>query len=215
MDEKEKAMYLYAMYIVLYTNDLALFSIKNLRSDIKEKDSETKKIFGALNKRVWNYDNEVRRLMPENDKLFIADYGTKMDEYFDKDVEGLRRSAEWIFRCNGYTDCYFCSKIELSFAMTRLSVSIANAYIDGLKRNYVDMHILEKYRLDEVMRIMDNLYDWVMLLQHKKKVLNLSKYKSISKYYERIKMNTVNKEIFREAYSYAVEEEKKRKTEVK
>ena len=211
ISEEEKAMAIYAFHIVLYTNDIALYSVKELKKFVKDKDKETQKKYGAVMKRIKKYDKDLYERLGPVDIYFYADFNGFMDDYFDKDIEGLRRSAEWIFKCNGYTDTFYISKIETAFAMICLAVSIANSYISGLKKNGARTFILPDYKLDEIKKIVEDLYDWTMFLQHKDKVLDLSRYKSIKRYFDRIKANIVDRDIFEKAYSYALKEEQERK----
>ena len=210
ISEEEKAMYIYALHIVLYTNDLAINSIKELRGYVKGKDKESQKIFNALMKRVSEYEKKLYSDFHGNDVYFYADFNGFMDDYFDKDIEGLRRSAEWIFRCNGYEDFNYCSKVETIFSLSCLAISIANSYISGLRMNGARSFVLPDFRIDEIHRVASNFYDWSMSMANREKVLDLSKYKSIKRYFDRIKDSILSREIFSDAYMYALKEEMKR-----
>lgn len=206
--EEIERMIIYSMHIILYTNDMAINAIKGMDKFMKGRDKQSLKIYHALRKRTKAYRQMLLKALGPKDDWFYADFSLVFDESIGKEVKGLKRSAEWIFRCNGYSDTEFLSQLETAYALTALATSTATAFMENISQ-YSDRTVIPNYNIKDIHRVMNNFYNWCMFMTKKDKDIDLSAKKSVSKYFERIKAVLMSQEVFKEAYKFASEEEKK------
>lgn len=207
--EKDSEMNLlkYAMYTMLYANDLACNCIKDLKPFVEEKDKETKKIYGALLKRSNYYLKSIRQLIQESANNFLADYNSIMDDINDECVENYRDSIIEAYFKGGITEYEFLGYLETARSLFYLSITSLDCIVEKLSKEGVKSYNLKNYSLKPYAYIMDNLVNWCY--RHAEKEvsgdLDLSKDKEVMEWFSKINKNILNYESFATCYNKASE----------
>lgn len=153
------------IYGVLYINDLACASIVDLRDLVKDKDKETKKIFGALEKRRKNYEREIFEIV--SDKIsFLAQFNDFMDEKVQIHFKKLRVALNFVLSKHGVQDKVFLSKIIASNMIIESSVEFIKKSLSTCCKYGINAVNLKHYSLDEMAAVSKGLTDWCLRKVH-------------------------------------------------
>lgn len=204
----DKAL-LFMMYTTLYSNDMICNCIKELSPYISTRDKETRKIYGALMKRVSNYFKETNKLLGDS-SYFLADFSSYLDEHVDDSLNRLKDLICDKYTEAGISDADFLSRLEVARSMC--SISIEN--IDYIQKQLVKEKFLPK-RFEygnflEIFKILNNLCLWSYRHVDKQQMVNFSK-EELCNSINSVIGGIFDIDIFNEAYSYAARIEKEDK----
>lgn len=195
----------YAMYTMLYANDLACNCIKELKPFIEKKDKETKKIYGALLKRSNCYLKSIRELIHESANNFLADYNSMMDDINDECVENYRDSIIEAYYKGGIKEYEFLGYLETARSIFYLSITSLECIVEKLSKEKIKSYNLKNYSLKPYAYIMDNLVNWCYRFAEKEVSgdLDLSKDKEVMEWFCKINENILNYDVFLDCYEKA------------
>lgn len=197
----------YAMYTMLYANDLACNCIIEIEPYVKEKDKETKKIYGALSKRAKRYRRNMRKLIGETANKFLADYNSMMDDINDECVENYRDSIIEAYYKGGITEYEFLGYLETARSLFYLSIASLDCIVEKLNKEGIKSYNLKNYSLRPYSSIMDNLVKWCYRNAEKEvsEDLDLSKNEEVMDWFRKINENILDYESFATCYNKASE----------
>lgn len=206
-DKKDSNVVLYCVYSILYANDLSCNMIQDLEKFIKGKDKETKKIYGALIKRVRKYKGMLYEIM--GDAVgFFADYNENMDDINDENLTKFRKSIINFYKEQGFDDYEFLGYLEAAHTSLVFSNNVRNVVLDVAKQHEVDVKRLYIYNLLELKKVMDDLSHWCY--RHVRKTLveeiNLFQDKGILENFAQMNENLLNYDNFENCYTKTVNE---------
>lgn len=206
-DKKDSNVVLYCVYSILYANDLSCNMIQDLERFVKCKDKETRKIYGALIKRVKKYKSMLYEIM--GDAVgFFADYNENMDDINDENLTKFRTSIINFYKEQGFDDYEFLGYIEAAHTSLVFSNNVRNVVLDVAKQHEVDVKRLYIYNLLELKKVMDDLSHWCY--RHVRKTLveeiNLFQDKGILENFAQMNENLLNYDNFEKCYTKTVNE---------
>lgn len=208
----DKAL-LFMLYTTLYSNDMVCNSIKDLECYVRDKDKETKKIYGALSKRVNEYFKKTNNLLKDN-SYFLADFSAHIDDYVDESLRDLRLFIYENYVSAGIEDAEYLSQLEV----TRSMCSISQEHIDCIQKQLVRECLLPKRleygNMTELFRILNNLCLWSYRKIDKATMVNFNKEELAAKIND-VMHGIFNFERFNNAYAYAHELEIERNNNAK
>lgn len=208
----DKAL-LFMLYTTLYSNDMVCNSIKDLERYVRDKDKETQKIYGALNKRVGEYFKKTNKILNES-SYFLADFSAYLDDYVDDALFNLRSFIYSNYADAGIDDAEYLSCLE----MTRSMCAISCEHIDGIQKQLVKENLLphrfEYGNMTELFRILNNLCLWSYRKIDKDTMVNFNKEELAAKIND-VMHGIFNFERFNNAYAYAHELEIERNNNAK
>ena len=206
-DKKDSNVVLYCVYSILYANDLSCNLIKDLDKFVKNKDKETRKIYGALIKRVNNYKRMLYEILGDSIGFF-ADYNENMDNINDENLTKFRDSIINFYKEQGFDDYEFLGYLEAAHTSLVFSNNVRNVVLDVAKQHEVDVKRLYIYNLFELKKVMDDLSHWCY--RHVRKTLveeiNLFQDKGILENFAQMNENLLNYDNFEKCYTKTVNE---------
>lgn len=198
--EKSQTVMLYSLYSMLYANDMACNLIKDIEPFIKDRDKETRKIYGALKKRIKEYFSDIEKTLT-NSIYFLADYCSAMDEINDCDLYNYRNTIANTYKRYGLSDYKFLGYVECARSMVDYSVLLIDVLCQRAKERKIDAQHLLSYQLLDIKRVVNNFADWCY-----RKVecdVNLNKDNDCVYYFSEINKNIASVSNFEIAYKYA------------
>lgn len=197
----------YAMYTMLYANDLACNCIIELEPYVKEKDKETKKIYKALLKRAKHYKKCIRELIGEKANRFLGDHNSFMDDINQECVEEYRDSIIEAYYKNGIKEFEFLGYLETARSLFYLSITSLDCIVEKLTKEGIKSYNLKNYSLRPYSSIMDNLVKWCYRHAEKEasENLDLAKDKEVMEWFGKINENILDYESFAACYNKASE----------
>lgn len=158
-DVKERIA-LYATYTMLYINDMACNEIIFLEPYIKEEHKETKKIYGALQKRAKQYLSDIRKIIGNNN-LYFSEYCSAMDDFCDERLEDFKKTVVYSLQQKGVEKYELVGRLESVRILTFHAVTSAEYLIQESTKVLASSQNLKKYILEDIKRVADNLSKWV------------------------------------------------------
>lgn len=152
---------LFALYITLYVNDTACNCIYDISPYVKDKDKETRKIYGALKKRANHYLDYVRKVVSIENRYLLAEFNQVIDECCDEPTEMLIRSIRGCLRKHNIEDEGLICTTIVSQVLVDFAVNTVNSMSCRLKEYNSKMRGLDNWKLTEHKRVMTNFYLWV------------------------------------------------------
>lgn len=207
MEEKEENLLVaYAIYTMLYCNNLAYNCIIELKPFVDKKDKETRKIYGALYKRVRNYYCSFRDVLKEANDFFGC-YNSLVDDINDDTMEEYRDSIIEAYYKGGIKEYEFLGYLETARSMFYFSISTIDALIEKTKTLGIDVKRLKDYSLGKYSQILDNLVKWCYrnAVKEVSDTLDLTQDKDVMNYFTKINENLLNFDTFYECYNKAFE----------
>lgn len=149
-----------ATYLILWLNDCATNLIKDIEYDIKFKDKETRKIYGALKRRINIYQHEIHSIVGDNKAEFFANFNEAMDDTFMPLINDIKKEILKSYVEHDIDDADYLSMVETARFMTEYSCKVnINCVRDMFK--LTDKAVsLRSYRLTELNQIMENFANW-------------------------------------------------------
>lgn len=153
--------YIYALYTMLYVNDLACNSVYDVRQFTIGKDKETIKIYGALKKRVDNYFSHLRKTIKIEGLYFLSDYNEVIDEAVDKHIEMLRTTIRGCLRKHDIKDDGLISNTIIAHIFVEFAITSVKTLSIEMQKEDARMKGMNAWVLNEVQRVCRNFYFWV------------------------------------------------------
>lgn len=192
---------IFCTYAILYANDLSCNLIKDLGRYINGMDKETKKIYGALMKRIRNYDRTLEKIMGDA-YPFFADYNANMDEINDSYLSAFRESIVKFYEKLNFENSEFLGYMEAAHVSLTFAKSVRKVVLDVASKQKVNVGCLYTYELSELHKIMDNLSYWCY--RHVRKQvqedLNLFEDYDIISNFTKMNENLLNYDVFEKCY---------------
>lgn len=205
--DNDSSKKLYAFHSCLYLNDISYFAIKSLKSYVKDKDKETRKIYGALEKRAETYYGSIMTLL-KGYEYFLADYNSKMDEFNDGYINDLTNKIMDIYKSAGVEDYEFLAKTEVARSLIVLSIHFVDRMDKKLKEINREIPTLKYYSIQEIGRVVENFSKWVN--RRNPQVINVGKNEDVIALFIKIGETLGAYSNFEKAWYYAVEQDNKR-----
>ena len=206
-DKTNSNVAIYCVYAILYANDMSCNLIKDLGVFIKDMDKETKKIYGALMKRIRNYDTSLNRIIG-NSFEFFADYNANMDDINDECLFNFRNSIVKFYESLNFKDYKFLGYLEAAHTSLTFAENVMNVVLDVAKKRGIGVEPLRTYNLSELKRVMDDLSYWCY--RHVRKTMdgtiNLFEDKDIIASFAKMNENLLNYDVFEKCYAKTVNE---------
>lgn len=150
----------YGIYTMLYVNDMAFNAIRDISRVAQSADKETKKIYGALRKRVKAYFTYTYKVLGEESQ-FLADFNEYIDEINEPTLETFEKGIKYVLQRNGIQDDELNVKTILALTMVELASCNIRAICEKMKEEGLSSGQLHTWEQKEIHRIMANLYTWV------------------------------------------------------
>lgn len=197
------------MYTILYMNDTVCNHIRFLSKDIPNKDKYTKKLYRALENRVYNYFSNIRRIIGEENLDFFSEYCSNIDSIIDDLIQNYSQSIEQCYKDNGIEDYKYFSKIETIRSLSELSLIAGKRLIEKTKEIMEKAGVLEHYLLKEVDRIVQDLANHTY--RHVTTKIDLNQYSNIIDDLNKVYSELINYQNFETAYISAGDYEQNRR----
>lgn len=208
--EKEENLLLYATYTILYLNDTAYNCVKELEPYIEDKDKETKKIFGALKKRVDKYFHNLNTIAKDS-IAYLADYCAEMDDICYDSMLAFKNSLYDVYTECNLDDSEYFTQVETMRSMAEVSFVASKKIVNALKRKVRKTDCLNNYISDEFSKIANNFADWAYRKAPKDLNINFNEDTEVMKNFQEMSGLMVDYNSFSEAYKKATEYENERK----
>lgn len=149
-----------AIYNIMYVNDLGCACVVDMKDKVNDQDKETKKIFGALLKRQWNYEGEITKILGEYNELF-AEYNSEMDDKVQSKVANLYQAIYNFLSSNGVDNARFIAYAELAYTVIDYSVNSVEKRISECLKYNKDVVNLRQYKMLGMRDVSRNLCNWL------------------------------------------------------
>lgn len=149
-----------AIYTNLYLNDCATNLIKDIEYDIKFKDKETRKIYGALKRRINIYQHEIHDIVGDNKAEFFANFNEAMDDTFMPLINDIKKEILKSYVEHDIDDADYLSMVEIARFMTEYSCKVNINCVRDMYKLTDKAVSLRSYRLTELNQIMENFANW-------------------------------------------------------
>lgn len=206
-DAGNKAL-LFMMYTTLYSNDMVYNYVKELESFIVDKDKETKKIYGALRKRIDSYFDKTNKLLGSS-SYFFADFASFLDEDVDKAISELKSIMLKCYNDAGFEDSDFLSILEVTRSICAIAVDNVNDIQMQLVKQRIIPQRIEYGNLTEIFKILNNLCNWAYRKVDKNILVSLDS-DVLRKKINVVIDNIFDLHSFNDAYLYAMNLERER-----
>lgn len=153
---------LYGAYISLYANDMACNTIKGIAPYVKNKDKETRKIWGALNKRIKAYFEMVSSCVKDDGLNFLCFFNSVLDECCDEPMESMKDIVSEIIHNRGFDDDGLLLNTIIGHITVEMAVGTVGTLSGQIKKDTDNKQDLEVWVLTDLQRVMRNFYTWVM-----------------------------------------------------
>ena len=152
---------LFGTYISLYANDIACNYIKDIKPYTLDKDKETKKIWGALERRVNEYFARVRKCVKMQGLYFLSDFNGVLDECISTPVDKLDTCISNVLKKHNVNDDGIIATSILAHILTEYSINTVQTLSNTLKRTNNKLNNLDGWVINEINRVLRNFYFWV------------------------------------------------------
>lgn len=149
-----------ATYLILWLNDCATNLIKDIEYDIKFKDKETRKIYGALKRRINIYQHEIHSIVGDNKAEFFANFNEAMDDTFMPLINDIKKEILKSYVEHDIDDADYLSMVETARFMTEYSCKVNINCVRDMYKLTDKAVSLRNYRLTELNQIMENFANW-------------------------------------------------------
>lgn len=207
--EKEEQFSLFATYTILYIHDTACNCIKELEPYIKDKDKETKKIYGALKKRANEHFDKVNNVVSTSIN-YLADFCSEMDDICYDSMLAYKNALYDTYKEKNLEDCEYYTQVETMRSMVEVANFSAKRILESLKQIIPNVVWLEYYTIPDLVKIANNFADWCYRKTPKDLQIDYVKSGVIEKLHK-VSELMVEYKSFDKAYLKALEYERERK----
>ena len=194
----------YAMYTVIYYNDLVRSAIEDLQPFIEEKGSpKAKQIYKALVHRVNDYKLQMRKNFRCN-MWRVADMNLEYDNVAQKEVHLMQVSIANVFRRNGILEWKNLSMLETCVMLIDSNYSSLEAMIKSARAYGVDVSFLDRdYKIKDIDWIVSNLHKECFKNVITRNPIILREKKSVITHYNNLVTYLCSIDTFKENYAKA------------
>ena len=213
--QAENKALLYATYLSLYINDLAINAIQELEPYMKDAHKESQKIYGALRKKTNEYKTMIKNIMGEYQILQSLFYD-EMDKQYDSLCEECYEAIYDALKSYISDNATMVAKSEYARVMCDLATLIFDGLVKSCKQYSNKVNRLAYLRITKIQENCTSLADWIAFLFRKEtEGLNFNVNERIIKAVRAIDEETTNYEAFERAVSIAHKEPIKPKGVIK
>lgn len=201
-DEVTNTLLVYTIYSCLYCNDTICTEIRFLDNDIKTRDKETRKIYGALKKRANAYLDHIVEVI--GDKVeYYGDYCGYVDELSEEKINALKTQIKALIEQNVKQDADFCAKIESLNVMTNAIVGITEKIVEKNEKQDSKARVLYSLCLREIQKICNNLTHWCKVYNKEYGKTEIAKDENVKACATALAETLIDHQLFADAYVYA------------
>lgn len=208
--EQEERLSLYAIYTILYMNDMACFSIQQIGKDIDKANKECNKIYGALLKREKEYCKSINKVVG-NKMDYYCDYCTEMDNICDDIYFEYKKAIAKTYQDAGIKDYNYFAMIEVMRSIVELSVIAGRDVVEKVSKYIPDAKWLETYLLKDISRVANNLADWEYRKVDKSIRIDFNEESDVIKKFHELSEKLIDYDSFYKSYEKSLELDKERK----
>jgi 6-pyruvoyl-tetrahydropterin synthase len=212
--QAENKALLYATYLTLYINDLAINAIQELEPYMKDAHKESQKIYGALRKKTNEYKTMIKNIMGEYQILQSLFYD-EMDKQYEPLTENLYDAIFDAVEPHLKDNAPMIAKSEYARVMCDLATLIFDGLVSSCKQYSNKVNRLAYLRITKIQENCTSLGDWIVFLFRNEITINLNECQDIVNAVRAIDEETTNYEAFERAISIAHKEPIKPKGVIK
>lgn len=210
LDEKSIAnIENYAVYQILYMNDVACNECKFLGEELKtipykSKGAQIK--YNALMKRVNAYWEMINA--SDVDQAALAELFANMDVYTDENIDNFRKSIDEVLMAHGVGQHAWVAKVETALVMCQYAVQIGIDLLDRLQ-HLPNTHpaTIRKLLIVEVLQIMDDFSKFVTEAAHLgSTIIDLNKEPTVEAAFRKLNIAYIKPENYTKALAAANKE---------
>ena len=162
--KKEEDALIYLMYSMLYTNDMACNVVQELEKYIKDKDKESRKIYGALKKRCNSYMTMIYDIIGSDHIDVFSEYCAAMDDKIDPLLKAFMYSVNYSYKQKGVNDGGYLATVEIVRTCIDIAVYTGKRILKmAISINPYALN-MKTYILDDTLRVADNFHEWAYFM---------------------------------------------------
>lgn len=196
----------FAIYNVLYLNEINCIYINRIKEVLDKNDKESQKIYGAIARRIENYENSISKILGSK-KLYFACFNDAMDEKIIKFTEKYRKAIQIALKSNGLTCFEELAAIETAYTFVDFSIKTIDKIVKDCIKYSKEIVNLRSYRMIEILSILSDLSKWKCIKLKVKNDINLSKDIACIKTFKEFQTEFSKANIFYESIKKAKEYE--------
>lgn len=200
--QAENKALLYATYLTLYMNDLAINAIQELEPYMKDAHKESQKIYGALRKKTNEYKTMIRNIMGEYQilqSLFYDEMDKKYEPLQEEIYDAIFDAIEPYLKDNAP----MVAKSEYARVMCDLATLIFDGLVSSCKQYSNKVNRLAYLRITKIQENCTSLGDWIVFLFRNEISVNLNENERIIKAIRNFDEGTTDYEVFEKALRIA------------
>lgn len=151
-EEHEERCVKYAMYSILYMNDMVCNHIRFIEKDLPQ-NKEIKRLYRALENRAYDYFSKIKKIIGEDSTWFFADYNATMDEVIDPLVDEYKENICRVYTKYNIPNSDFYARIETLRSLTDISIIAGEHLVEKVTNISERNKALKQYLLVDVHKI--------------------------------------------------------------
>ena len=187
----------YAVYQILYLNDVACNACKFLGDELKTipyKSKAVKTIYGALMKRVnayWEFVN-----MAKIDQYSLAELFGEMDDYLDDRVAEFRQAMIDCLADTGIDHPHWVAQVESAMTLCDYAVTCAKDYIRSISNVSSYAPYMLGLVIEEIYKVAKSMSEMVQTIHVGKIVVDLNNDPRVARSFKRLNKAFVSPDNF-------------------
>ena len=196
----------YAVYQILYMNDVACNACKFLGEELKTipyKSKAVQKVYNALMKRVdayWDFINKS-----EMNQYSLAELFGEMDEYLDDRIEAFKTAMTNCLSNAGISQSHWVASVECASTLCDYATMTAKDYIKSISRVSPNAKYLLGLCIENIFKVARSLSETVQTIHVGKTVINLNDDPKIASTFRKLNKAFTNPNNFIDAIKAADE----------
>lgn len=196
----------YAVYQILYMNDVACNACKFLGEELKTipyKSQTVHKIYNALMKRVnayWEFVN-----IAKIDQYSLAELFGEMDDYLDDMIANFKDAMTKCLSSAGIQQAHWVASVECASTLCDYATVTTKDYIKSISRVSPNAKYLLGLCIENIFKVARSLSETVQTIHVGKTVINLNDDPKIASTFRKLNKAFTNPENFIKAVSHADE----------
>lgn len=200
--QAENKALLYATYLTLYINDLAINAIQELEPYMKDAHKESQKIYGALRKKTSEYKTMIKNIMGEYQilqSLFYDEMDKKYEPLQEEIYDAIFDAIEPYLK----DKAPMVAKSEYARVMCDLATLIFDGLVSSCKQYSNKVNRLAYLRITKIQENCTSLSDWIVFLFRNDIYVNLNENERIINAVRAFDEGTTDYEAFEKALRIA------------
>ena len=156
---QESNVIAYATHDIMYMNDMLCNITKSLRDDVKKRDKEANKIYGAIHKRVKKHLDEQMRVFSVHIGYF-ADFCAHMDDFCEPKYITLVKAIERRLKAENVSDSSYLAKVEALRVFADFVKVSTEDIVKSARSVTPKAYALDVFTLHDIARIANNFMLW-------------------------------------------------------